>query len=535
MREIENLDSELDKKAMVLAERLSRLTSEVEVRVEEPLKAFKERYRQAEDTLCAAKGYGRRYGEPRRKAQERCRTLIARASNVRQNIQDLFDYLTSLTECTVDDPVEAARLPLCPKFQLRQYFQLAGEPWVFTAEVIGVLYVLVSALSILGSHLKAFKDEHAKRYGADSIVPVCVLDERRATVSEDGCRSEAEAKLREECLVQVLGPLHRMESFNSEIASIVKSANESYDKGATPEFMRRYLEEMQLFADRARQEAVLGVRERSDTLRESTLLKLGDSIFGELTARATSDLHRWTREAQLRNASDWSVLDREWTEHERNLKPQLANPNAEAKLQELISSEATRHSKALAMLEEDRTRMADGLREQADAFVQRLTAKFEVAIRLVDALPLRTHFSNLPGDEDIELPRMSIKRRLRRQQSGADVDHGDSLPGRQWEGLPLNELRRTLQGDGWPEDEKLAQTTPEMLEQLTSTIGSFRSPVHKKLFERRAFYYERFRGEFRNQVRQRNADLKVREEKEQRADRNWQAIVAQLSGETLDA
>ena len=119
MREIENLDSELDKKAMVLAERLSRLTSEVEVRVEEPLKAFKERYRQAEDTLCAAKGYGRRYGEPRRKAQERCRTLIARASNVRQNIQDLFDYLTSLTECTVDDPVEAARLPLCPKFQLR--------------------------------------------------------------------------------------------------------------------------------------------------------------------------------------------------------------------------------------------------------------------------------------------------------------------------------------------------------------------------------------------------------------------------------
>merc|ERR1712007_141020 len=130
-----------------------------------------------------------------------------------------------------------------------------------------------------------------------------------------------------------------------------------------------------------------------------------------------------------------------------------------------------------------------------------------------DALPLRSHFASLPGDEQVEPPRMSIKRRMRRLQSNTSVDqHGDGLPERQWEGVPQHELRGLLRGAEWPADSEFADATPEVMMELTPTVASFRSPVHKKLFERRAFYYNQYREAFVSEVQRRSAELAERED-----------------------
>jgi len=296
--------------------------------------------------------------------------------------------------------------------------------------------------------------------------------------------------------------------------------------------MTRFLTEMQQSAEHARQEAARGVREWSDTLRETTLLNLGDAVFGELTTRSVSDLRRQARDVQAATLGAWADSDAKRAKHEQTLSPGLSNPNAEKKLRELIESEASRHKTAIVLAKEDRSRMAECLRERGDAFVKRLSARFEAAIRLIDALPLHSHFGTLPGDEAVEPPRMSIKRRMRHLQNNTSVDQwGDGLPERQWMGIPRHELRAELRGSEWPVDSELADATPEMLAELTPTLASFRSPVHRTLFERRNFYYDRYRQEFVAEVRQRSAEFAAREENEQVGQRNWQSMVKQLNGD----
>lgn len=218
--------------------------------------------------------------------------------------------------------------------------------------------------------------------------------------------------------------------------------------------------------------------------------------------------------------------------HERRLEPGLANPNKEEKLNELIEMDRRRFEEAAELGKQDRAEMCLCLRSQADAFVQATSTNFEAAVRLVDALPLHIHFKKLPGDDQVEPPRMSIKRRMRRMSAyGApnskEAPEDGGLPARNWPGLPLNELRQ-LMTDDWPLDERIAaepETPPP------EKMVSFRSIVHKQLFRQRGVHYERYKEAFTAEVRQRNTELLSREERERVGDRNWQAMVHQLRGE----
>ena len=151
----------------------------------------------------------------------------------------------------------------------------------------------------------------------------------------------------------------------------------------------------------------------------------------------------------------------------------------------------------------------------------RLTNIAEVSIRLLDLLPLHSHFGALPGDEkvraaqthvdspclfgckrQVEPPRMSIKRRLRRlnaeeekvpeapnpkaaakgkaepKAAAAPEEKPSGLPERKWIGLPKYELRALLCGGGWPADPVLMEEETideQKVQELTESMSSFRS------------------------------------------------------------
>jgi len=177
--------------------------------------------------------------------------------------------------------------------------------------------------------------------------------------------------------------------------------------------------------------------------------------------------------------------------------------------------------------------MAACLRGACNAYVRRLSATFETAIRLVDTLPLHTHFAALPGDEHAENPRMSIKRRMRHLQNGTNLDQwGDGLPERTWAGLPRYELRARLLGGAWPADEDLSNAAEETLQEQTEGVKSFRSPLHKTLFETRGRFYDRYRAAFQDEVARRDAELIARSEREEVGRRSWQSMVRQLQGDS---
>jgi len=604
--EIEELNATLDQRAQQRAQRARELEGQVEEKRKAPLAEFSEAYAVAVETLCASKGYGRKYGEPRRKAQERVRTMIAQASTARSNMQMLLDYMQQILDLEVpqDGGMDISTMPSSPPLvKLKSFFRTGGDPWTFTGEILGMLYVVVCAMAGLGSHLGAFKDSQVPRYQLAAIPALRILredevlmpsteaqqevsrraqqdvaslddeHERAAVVSalKEQQSLQAEAALREDGLLRVLGALLKSEHFNIEIQSIVKAANEAYtgQAGGTPDFMQKFLSEMQLSSEHARQEAARGLRSWVDELREKTLIQLGEELFAELSSRAIAELLSATKESQQKTVQRWSECDKLRALHEQRLNPGLSNPNAEAELLALMEAEAQRHESALGTCQEDRESMATALRGAAESFVRRITSVAEEAIRLVDMLPLHSHFGALPGDEKVEPARMSIKRRLRRLNAEADGTGGPAspeakdakggkskapvaeqpketteepgLPERNWPGLPRYELRAVVYGGGWPEDPVLApEETSEpsdskpdhqKLQELTETLNSFRSPVHRSIIERRTFFYERYKKEFVAEVERRSAELVARESKEEAGERNWQSMIKQLRGE----
>eukprot|EP00933_Yihiella_yeosuensis_P062294 TRINITY_DN6524_c0_g1_i11.p1 TRINITY_DN6524_c0_g1~~TRINITY_DN6524_c0_g1_i11.p1 ORF type:complete len:1339 (+),score=386.61 TRINITY_DN6524_c0_g1_i11:47-4018(+) len=611
--EMDELNASLEQRAQERSQRARDLEGQIDQKQKEPLDEFAVAYAEAVELLCQSKGYGRKYGQPRRNAQERVRTLIARAATVKQNIETLMDYVQQL--CQVDVPadvgIELTSLPRPPSIvRLIDYFRRGDESWTFSGELLGVLYVLVCTMSVIGSHLDAFKPEQATRYLLESMPQLRVLREdetsmpaaetqeevfkRAAEIAEseeqprepedlralaDATSLKAETSLRGECLMRALGPVLQAEHFPAEIQSIVKSANEAYagQPGGTPDFMQKFLSDMQLSSEHARQEASRGLRSWGNELREQTLMNLADVMYGELTTRTISELMRSTKETQQSSVRWWNHNDKLRADHEQRLNPGLSNPNAEAQLLALMESEANRHQEALDACTKDRETMANALRGAAESFVRRLSSVSEAAVRIVDSLPLHGHFAALPGDEQIEPPRMSIKRRLRRlnaAESAAEAapptpaaakgkgapppepasttpilaaDGGDGsggLPARTWPGLPRYELRGSVLGNGWPEDPELiippaadaeadapSELDTEKLKQTTEALVSFRSPVHRKLIEQRDFFYQKYKAQFLAELEKRAGELSTREQNEAAGERNWQAMVRQLRGE----
>lgn len=472
-------------------------------------------------------------------SQERFRTLLTQAQNAKDNIYLLVDHFGKLCEQTPvnGEAIEQKKLPKTKLFDLQEYFKKSGDQWVFSGEILGTFYVLACAMNSFCSHLEAFKADSASTYKLDGMPQIRVLSEMEALVPGDAPEEikATERTLRDQCVLQVIGPLARADIFTAQIQTFIKEADATFaSKGGVPENVKKYIKDMEGSCARNRQEINLELRERCTFLRATILIQLGDAVFGELYARCLQEMLKSIREVNEKKARAWKELDLKRADHEKRLGPRLSNPNAEQELQNLIDEEAARYKAALVQMAEDRTTVVACLRKQADLFVVRVSAAFEAAIRLVDAIPFPAHFSPLPGDELVEPMRMSIKRRMRRLQKGQTCnEYGGNLVPRNWEGVRRYELRELLRGGEWPKDVELADASPEVLAESTSTVVSFRSPAHKKIFERRNFYYDQYKADFVAQVNNRQTELSAREIKEEAGQTNWKSMVLQLNPEAV--
>jgi hypothetical protein len=523
---------------------------------EQPLTEFLEHYENAVEELCAANGFGRKHGQPRRAAQGACRALMARATTAEENLESLFDYLNLLLKLPVDAPVERESLPPCKVMRMFDFFRRYHEVWSFSAEVFGMLYAILLSLSCFSNHLTDLKDSFAPKYTVEKLLSVCLLrEDRQEKPSQEECDNDeelAQLKSQEEqmyqdCIFKITGPqIYNGNTWNAEIESIVEVANDCYKEKGLPDFMVEFLEKLKVSSESARQQNALFVREHCDRLRDDMLLDAVDAIFGELASRSIAELLEDGEAAQEEMMMIWNRFDSQRLVHEKRLTPDLANPNAEDKLLELVKGETSRYKEGRKVNKKCRTSTAQRLREQADHFVKATTSYFAALIALIDAIPLHAHFSALPGDESVEPPRMSIKRRMRYlQKDKLEIDQsGEALPPRDWPGIPQYGLQKVLARGKWPPDERLAELDHEALNANVATlqtkdpglrkdiISSFRSPVHKKLVERRDFHYARFEKAFLDEAKRRDTEFTLRENQDVVGRRNWKNMVRQLkSGE----
>ena len=84
--EIDILNEELKKKKMERKGRRDNYADKLPSLQQEPLDLFLKSYADAVEKLCSEQGLGRKYGAPRRDAQERCRTMMARTATALHSI-----------------------------------------------------------------------------------------------------------------------------------------------------------------------------------------------------------------------------------------------------------------------------------------------------------------------------------------------------------------------------------------------------------------------------------------------------------------
>merc|ERR1719271_1669796 len=177
-------------------------------------------------------------------------------------------------------------------------------------------------------------------------------------------------------------------------------------------------------------------------------------------------------------------------------------------------------------------------------------SSFEVLIRLVDRIPLRTHFERIEGDDTVEVARMSLKRLMRKKYTGHEgaVDQsGEALPARTWEILPVSALELAPEWAGvaeepgsptspagQPEGTKEVPSAAEDVGELLD-VESFRSPVHKALFKQRNHFFDAYAAAFRATSLRRLEQLRAVRMKEEVGDQNWKSMLTQLTKEEEEA
>jgi hypothetical protein len=494
----------------------------------------------------------------------------------RENVEDVLSHFTHACKKGIPE----GGLCSINLFQMRDFFQ-PEQSWEFNVgtDAIGMLYCVISSMNFMANHLEAFKESRAD---TPKTLQQQLLKTDVMRLKEEGAprRPKEDGAAKTAKLGLSMKSLTKYGAYTAEIQSIVKDSHQAYQsKGIpTPEFMQKFLADMASkevdmtqgkkvgVPEFMRTEAVRTLRDWCCALREETLLPLGDYLFGELCARCLTNLQSRTKETTAATVQEWAENDQQRQDHERALRPDLADPNMKEELKELMRMEAKRHKAALARAVSDRERMAACLRDTSGYFVARLAARFEAAMYVVDAIPLRSNFLPLPADERADDARISIKRRFRHMQAtgGLPENFGTGvLPERQWPGVPRFELRRCVRDGAWPPDTELdeqeakalqppepdpkakaapkaaaakgakAQEVPEPPKddpELTPTMASYRSPVHKKLFERRCFFYDRYKEAFIAELKRRGDALAARENLEKAGQQNWASMVCQLRG-----
>ena len=274
--------------------------------------------------------------------------------------------------------------------------------------------------------------------------------------------------------------------------------------------MESALSALEASAQKNRQDVCRELRRICDKLRGDSSIACARQIFNDLDARSIESLmgRLASKEKAFRDKFLQSKLLR--NQHEKELRPGLANPQCAHLLNDLKSRESQRHQTFLTDIAAAHADFKKILVEEAKFFLGSAHASMQAHFAVMDTVPLWPHFVLVPGDEQVTQARMSIKRLQRRKSQGADgpVDQsGQCLPSRVWEGLPGGQLRLHSSWDG-PilKDDAVSEDDASQAEVVelgdTASINSYRSTAHKAFFAARNRVFESFVDVFQARQKQ---------------------------------
>ncbi|CAD8079070.1 unnamed protein product [Paramecium primaurelia] len=410
-------------------QRLEEIKKVLTAKKQEQLDKFEQEYIIAVEDLAAKDGTGKKYGRPKRIAQEKLRTEMTKCEKAQEcinlKIQELKDHYDL--------------------FKNKQGDYFANLEPSFSIKIRKILSGTLICIKRYANHIEALKPDNKvvdmprttwKENKFDTILEVEEQQEDKKIIENDlesmGPLFYAEKKL-QESLVDI-------EKIIKEEAIKIYADKQKFLTGTDkiPDYLRAYIENMQRNMNEFRIQSIRELRNACEELSEMSP-KISQMIL-------LSNHQRWIFTLSLINTNLWNELQKEQNKqenlkklHQKLLRPNLGNPQLKEELDDLKQKESKRLSDFLELLSKYQVTLFDENFNQGDKYLKAANQNFEFLLLFYDSLLLFEDFIKLPGDEQIQKKHQNLKVSLRQKQSGQIIDtNSERSLSKTWEGVQLD-------------------------------------------------------------------------------------------------
>jgi len=396
------------------AERLKETFERISKTRTETLEEFLNKFEKSLQTLSIREGLGRKYGAPRRGAQEKLRSEIALSTTAEKHIEENLKELSVLASCTssvsetngkMSEAIKLCIDTICKCLWRRgKYLQIFNDSSKVPQPGMHDLRDIPGKEALPGFS----ENDVTLRMGTTTN-----LDEVFWIIVEEStaqCKKETLSLYEEEGLMETL-----------------KEAGKPWkdEDVLLPESLVTFLE---AFEERARAyqvEASIKFRDQVVRLQETLVevpSKALDDIFERTTAKVSANLTKVSKHLSIAI----EMYEQMRRSHDQKLRPALGDENHVEELEKLCASEALRHNELEVKIDEAQKARVRILYDESTSFMIAFGNTCKILFLLLDTLVQQSDFRMLPGDEVVATKRMNLRklRNARLKEMDDPTAHG---------------------------------------------------------------------------------------------------------------
>ena len=378
----------------------------------EPVRLFEKEYGNALEGLAAKEGIGKKYGAPKRSAQEKIRAEMTKCEKAQEGIDGILEGILQV--------FNEFRQKLVEKND--KVFVLRDPSYCVNLRKLMISFRICAQK--YGNHISAFKDENLP-----NIKSLTWREDQGSILA-----SIEEVNLEASRLEYLYEPLMELGvnkspgNFFQKISEIEKNARDEslklYSGKALPDAVDRYYKLMKYYAEEFRsnrskflRESCLKLQDQLSSITSCTFQSLHlsfECLFDEVDSKAQSKFESFYKpELTLRGL------------HSKSLRPNLSNPSCTSELDSLNASELDRYDRVKSFTEELHSEYIKASREISETFRVKLQNNSEILLYLFDVFFIYDDFNYVPGDEAPEVKRSHIKQLMTKKKIGKAQDLSD--------------------------------------------------------------------------------------------------------------
>lgn len=424
------------------------LMKKVEIDRSEPIKMFEKEFALVVENIAAKEGMGKKYGAPRRTAQERLRAEMTKCEKAQAGIDRTIMDLERLVQ------------------EYREIYASKSEPRFasrnpsLALEIRRVLISIRICSHKYGIHISGFKDETVL-----ALKPLTWKED----LSNAGPAAD-ELPLESSRMEILLDPLEDIGvqknplNFWQRVLDIEKYAREESLKlfqgksSAVPEFMEKYLKSMKSNAEDFRLKRIKALRESSVKVIE-VLEMVSEAVVNSLWFGSEFLFEQECEKCDSKVMIEFEKLEEHRNKHKAMLRPNLSNPSCRQELDELNKIEEDRSNKLKTLIKSSLDTFYKTVKASGDLFKTKLLNNTEILLYLYDNFFTYDSYISLPGDQQLEIKRSNIKKLVLKKKITTPVPPPNVVPDKKgavvdpnaqqkvpkgmksWPGLPLNNMK----------------------------------------------------------------------------------------------